>query len=69
MTKTINFEIDEEILNEAMRRAGTSEPRHALAEAIKQYTRPTSQKDLIKYLGTFDDFMTPEELDEMRRMG
>ena len=68
MTKTIDLEIEEDVLNEAMRRAGTSEPRQALAEAIKEYTRPLSQKDLIKYLGTFDDFMTPEELDEMRRM-
>lgn len=68
MTKTIDVELDEDVLQEAMRRAGTTEPRTALIEAIKEYTRPRSQKDLIQYLGTSDGFYTPAELDRHRTM-
>ena len=68
MTKMIDIEIEEDVLNEAMRRAGTSEPKQALIEALKEYTRPRGQKDLIKLLGTSDTFMTPEELEQMRSM-
>jgi Arc/MetJ family transcription regulator len=68
MTKTVDIELDEEVLKEAMRRAGTSEPREALIEAVKQYTRPQSQKDLIKFLGKSDGFFTAEELENLRSM-
>ncbi len=68
MTRTVNIELDEDVLNEAMRRAGTSEPKEALIEAVKEYTRPHSQKELIKFLGTSDGFFTAEELDKLRAM-
>jgi Arc/MetJ family transcription regulator len=68
MTKTVDIELDEEVLNEAMRRAGTSEPRKALIEAVKEYTRPQSQKDIIKFLGKSDGFFTAEELEKLRAM-
>jgi Arc/MetJ family transcription regulator len=66
MTKMIDIEVEEEVLKAAMRRAGTSEPKEAMIEALKEYTRPQGQKDLIKLLGTSDTFMTPEELEQMR---
>ncbi|HWB53987.1 MAG TPA: type II toxin-antitoxin system VapB family antitoxin [Tepidisphaeraceae bacterium] len=68
MTRTIDVAVEEDMLNEAMRLAGTSEPGKALIEALREYTRPRSQKDLIKYLGTSDGFYTSEELDRLRAM-
>jgi predicted nucleic acid-binding protein len=42
---------------------------NARGEAIaRDDDPPTCQADLIKYLGTFNDFMTPEQLDAMRAM-
>ncbi|MBC7784398.1 MAG: type II toxin-antitoxin system VapB family antitoxin [Burkholderiales bacterium] len=61
-----SIEVPEDILQEAMRIAGTKEPKTALIEALRDYTRPRSQKDLIKYLGTSDGFFTAEELDRER---
>ena len=68
MTTTVDIELDDEVLKEAMRRAGTSEPRKALIEAVKAYTRPQSQKDIIKFLGKSDGFFTAEELEKLRSM-
>ena len=59
-------DIPENLLDEAMRRAGTSDPNQAIIEALKAYTRTHNQRDLIKYLGTFKDFMTHKELMDMR---
>lgn len=40
--------------------------REALWAEAAAKVKPGSQKELIPYLGTFENFMTPEELDEMR---
>jgi Arc/MetJ family transcription regulator len=66
MTTTID--IPDEVLERAMRAAGTQSPQEAVVRALEEYTRRRSQKELIQHLGTFEDFMTPEELHEMRRM-
>ena len=69
MNKTIEaIEVPEEVLQEAMRLAKTTEPKKAVMEALREYTRPRTQKDLIKLLGTSDGFYTPEELDRLREM-
>jgi Arc/MetJ family transcription regulator len=67
MNRTIQaIEVPEEVLTEAMRLAKTTEPKEAVMEALRQYTRPRTQKDLIKYLGKSDGFFTPEELERLR---
>ncbi len=68
MTKTLPpLDVPEELLDEVMRRAETTEPAAAVLEALRDYARPRCQRDLIKLLGTFDDFMTLDELMAMRR--
>jgi hypothetical protein len=66
MTTTVN--IPEDVLKRAMEKAHTESPQEAILKAVEEYGQKPRQADLIKYLGTFEDFMTPEELDEMRRM-
>ena len=59
-------DIPEEILERAMRTHPARSPQEVVVNALEEYTQRHSQKHLIQYLGTFDDFMTPEELAEMR---
>jgi len=64
MSITINgIEVSNDVLEAAMRRSGASEPKAAVVEALREYVRPRSQRELIKFLGTSDGFFTPEELD------
>jgi hypothetical protein len=66
MTTTVD--IPKETLDRVMLASGASSPQEAVLKAVEEYARVHGQKDLIKYLGTFEDFMTPEELDTMREM-
>jgi len=66
MTTTVD--IPKETLDRVMRVSGASSPQEAVLKAVEEYARRHGQKELIKYLGTFDDFMTPEELQAMREM-
>lgn len=66
MSKTIV--VPEDILLEVMRRTQTDEPERAVLEALKQFTRSESQKDLIRYLGTSEGFYSDEELERLREM-
>jgi Arc/MetJ family transcription regulator len=69
MSTTIDhIEVPDEMIHEAMRRASTQEPKAALLEALRDFVRPRSQADLVKFLGTSDSFFTPEELDRMREI-
>ncbi len=69
MSTTIeHLEVPDEVLREAMRLANTQEPKAALLEALREYTRPRTQADLIKLLGTSDGFYTPAELERMREI-
>jgi Arc/MetJ family transcription regulator len=43
MVRINDIDLDEGILSEAMRLAGITEPREAVLEAIKEYTRPKCQ--------------------------
>lgn len=64
---TMTLDLPASVLQEAMRRADTQSPEEAVAKALGPHTRPRSQADLIPLLGTFEDMMTPAELDVMRR--
>ena len=57
-----DIEVDESVIREAMRISGTAEPKAAILEALRDYTRPRSQKEVLQFLGTSDGFYTDEEL-------
>lgn len=62
----ITVEIPDDMLQKAMRIAGTCLPQQAILAALKAYVGRGDQRSLIPLLGTFDDFMTIEELNQMR---
>jgi Arc/MetJ family transcription regulator len=63
MSKTIDgIEVADEWLEKAMRLSNTHEPKAAIIEALREYVRPRSQREIIQFLGTSDGFMTHEEL-------
>jgi Arc/MetJ family transcription regulator len=67
MTTTIdNIEVADDVLKEAMRRSGARDAKSAVLEALRDYVRPRSQRDLIQFLGTSDGFFTEEELERDR---
>ena len=66
MTTTI--EIPDEIMDRAMRVSSSKSPQEAVVKAMEEYVTRHDQRRVIKYLGTSDGFMTPEELDSMREM-
>jgi Arc/MetJ family transcription regulator len=65
MTTTVD--IPEDVLRRAMLASGTASAQEAVVKALEEFVRRHDQRTLIPLLGTFQDFMTPEELDEMRR--
>jgi len=67
-TRIDNIEVPDELLREAMRRAHTQKPEAAVLEALKDFTRPRSQAELVKLLGTSESFFTGEELDRLREI-
>lgn len=67
MTTTID--IPDEVLQRAMLASGTESAQMAVLRALEEFVSRHDQRTLIPLLGTFEDFMTPEELDQMRSMG
>lgn len=65
MTTTVDIPAD--VLQKVMQRTGTRSPEEAINKALTEYASRLDQRDLISLLGSSDTFMTPEELDEMRR--
>lgn len=61
-------DIPDKMLKEMMRNARTETKREAILMAIEDFNRKYRQRELIKYLGTFKNFMTREELMKMREM-
>jgi Arc/MetJ family transcription regulator len=59
-------DIPENLLKAAMRYSGASTKREAVLAALEDFNRRHQQADLIKYLGTLRDFITPEELAQTR---
>lgn len=62
------LQIPDPVIAEAMRLASTHEPKEAVLAALRDYTRPRTQKELLKLLGTSDGFFTDEELEQMRNL-
>lgn len=66
----MTIDIAPEKLREAMRIMGVDSPKDAIERALDFCVqhRPRDQRHLISMLGTFVDFMTPQELEESRSL-
>ncbi len=59
-------DIPDKVLKEAMKHSKAATKREAVVVALEEYNQRHRQAALVKYLGTFEDFITPEELSESR---
>ena len=62
------IDIPDKMLEEAMRSMKAGSKREAVLAALDEFNRRRRMARLIRHLGTFKDFMTPEELKRMREM-
>jgi len=53
-------------LAEAMRHTGATTKREAIVTAISDFNRRRRLAKLVERLGTFEHFLTPEELERLR---
>jgi hypothetical protein len=60
------IDIPEDMLKEAMENSKATTKRDAVLAALLDYNQRCRQRELIKYLGTFKDFMTQEDLQQSR---
>ena len=58
--------VPEVVLEKAMQVAAGRSREQVVVEALMEYTQRHDQACLIKYLGTSDGFMSPQELQAMR---
>lgn len=59
-------DIPEKELEEAMRHTGAKTKREAVVIALSELNRRRRLKKLVETFGTLDDFMTQEDLRQMR---
>lgn len=64
MKTTIN--IPKKELEDAIKYTGAKTKRDAVVKALKDFNRRQRLNKLLKILGTFEDFMTQEDLKKMR---
>lgn len=62
-------DIPEEALEEAMRHTGATTKREAVVTAIEELNRRRRLARLAGELGSFDGFLSREELDRLRAEG
>ena len=60
------IDIPENELKEVIKHTGAKTKRDAVVHAVKDFNRRQRLKKLSNILGTFKDFMTQEDLKEMR---
>lgn len=60
------IDIPEEDLKEIIKYTGAKTKRDAVVHAVKDFNRRHRLAELAKSLGTFKDFMSQEDLREMR---
>ncbi|MBI4843303.1 MAG: type II toxin-antitoxin system VapB family antitoxin [Nitrospirae bacterium] len=60
------IDIPDADLKEIIKHTGAKTKREAVVYAVKDYNRRRRLAELAKSLGTFKDFMTLEDLKEMR---
>ena len=61
------IDIPEKALREVMRNTGAATKREAVVTAIEEYNRRKRLAAIVKTFGTLSDFMTQDELQELRR--
>lgn len=61
-----DLHLSPETLERARRLTGANSDEEAVEKLVVQYVGGGSQKDLIRFMGKSDTFMTLGELDEMR---
>ena len=59
-------DIPENVMKDALRLTRAKTKRDAVVGAMQEYIRREKLAKLAKHLGTFDTFMTQEELMDMR---
>jgi Arc/MetJ family transcription regulator len=59
-------DIPDDVLKDAVRLTGAKTTRDAVAGAMQEHIRREKMAALVKHLGTLEDFMTLEELMDMR---
>jgi Arc/MetJ family transcription regulator len=59
-------DIPDELLKSVMKATGSRTIRGAVVAALEAYHQRARQRELIPLLGTLKNFMTPQELREMR---
>ena len=64
MVTTVN--IPDDVLREAMRHAKAKTEQEAVLRAVDEFNRRHRQTEILKYLGTFEQFVTPDELEAAR---
>ncbi|HZL34431.1 MAG TPA: type II toxin-antitoxin system VapB family antitoxin [Tepidisphaeraceae bacterium] len=60
------IDIPDEVLRRTILASGMTNAQEAILKALQEFVSRHDQRSVIPLLGTFEDFMTPEELDEMR---
>jgi len=60
-------DIPDQVMREAMKHAGTDTKREAVLAAMEDYNRRHRQASLVRHLGTFENFIDGEELQQLRR--
>ncbi len=62
-------DIPERELEDAIRFTNAKTKREAIVGAIADFNRRMRMAELVRFAGTCDDLMTPEELQALRRRG
>jgi Arc/MetJ family transcription regulator len=61
-------EVNDKLLEEAMRASGSGTKKDAINSALKEYVRAKRREQLRKLIGGWDDFgLTLGDLEKMRR--
>lgn len=60
------IDIPEELLRDVKKAASVRTNKEAVITALAEYLRVRRSADLVEILGTFDDFMTGEDLERER---
>lgn len=60
------IDIPDKELREVVRNTGAKTKREAVVTAIVEFNQRRRRQSLIAQFGTFDDFMTPEDLRKLR---
>jgi len=61
------LDIPEKVLEDAIKYTGAKTKREAIVTAVTDFNRRRKLASLADHLGTFDDFLNPKELEDLRK--